>query len=90
MKILIIFIGAETEGDCTKNILEGYQWKGIEITTTPWIDSIQRCLDYCAVEQNCMGWSYKPSTTVCFGFSSITGIMRVSDVKSGSCVGKLL
>ncbi|UJR07800.1 hypothetical protein I4U23_012082 [Adineta vaga] len=78
---------AEAEGDCTADILEGYQWNGDEALSIPGIDSTQSCMDRCDIDAKCMGWSYKPDSKMCWGLTNIKGVVAVSGVRSGSCVG---
>ncbi|CAF4225895.1 unnamed protein product, partial [Adineta steineri] len=78
---------AEAEGDCTADILEGYQWHGQQSISFAGVDTTQRCMDNCDLSDQCIGWSYKPTTKMCWGFSSIKGAIKIDGVRSGSCVG---
>ncbi|CAF1655476.1 unnamed protein product [Adineta ricciae] len=78
----------EPAGDCTADILEGYQWDGQDAMNVPGVDSHQVCMDNCDMNEKCMGWSYKANTRMCWGMHSITGVIAVPGVNSGSCVGE--
>ncbi|CAF1104510.1 unnamed protein product [Adineta ricciae] len=80
----------EPAGDCTADILEGYQWDGQDAMNVPGVDSHQVCMDNCDMNEKCMGWSYKANTRMCWGMHSITGVIAVPGVNSGSCVGQNL
>ena len=52
------------------------------------VDSRQVCMDNCDMNEKCTGWSYKADARMCWGMHSITGVIAVPGVSSGSCVGK--
>ena len=54
----------------------------------PGVNSRQVCMDNCDMNEKCMGWSYKADSRMCWGLNSITGVVAVAGVISGSCVGK--
>ena len=54
----------------------------------PGIDTTQRCMDNCDMNDKCIGWSYKSESRMCWGMNAIEGVMKVDGTKSGSCIGK--
>lgn len=78
----------EDEGDCTGDILQGYQWYGDQVMSMGGVDTVQRCMDNCDIKKECMGWSYKAESHWCWGMNNIKGVLTFADVKSGSCVGR--
>ena len=82
------YVGAVPIGDCTSDIIDGYRYRGAQSAGSYGIQTVQRCMDKCDINANCMGWSYEVDTKLCWFHSTITGITAAANVKSGSCIGK--